>query len=53
MMDGLGDGLNFGGTLFLLRFHWIWMLVAMALGAWVGWRTAGEADATSPPEGEP
>lgn len=42
-MDSLADGLTFTGTLFLLRFHWFWMLMAVGLGAWVGWRSAGEA----------
>ena len=41
-MGGLEDPLNLAGTLFLLRFHWVWMLVSLGLGAWVGWRTAGE-----------
>ncbi|MCA3555207.1 hypothetical protein [Aestuariivirga sp.] len=36
------DALNLSGTLFLLRFHWFWMLVSLGLGAWVGWRMAGE-----------
>ena len=41
----------FTGPLFLLGFHWFWMVVALALGAWVGWRTAGEMAPQSPPEG--
>ena len=48
-MDRLADALTFTGTLSLLRVHWFWMLVALGLGAWVGWRTAGEAG--TPPEG--
>ena len=47
-MDMLADALNFTGTTVLLRFHWFWMLVALALGAWVGWRTAGEVPANGP-----
>ena len=39
------------GPLFLLGYHWFWMVVALALGVWVGWRTAAEAAAQSPPEG--
>lgn len=39
------------GPLFLLGFHWFWMMLALALGAWVGWRTAGEEAPQSPPEG--
>ena len=49
-MTWLADAMTFGGTLYLLRFHWIWMLVAAGLGAWVGWRTAGEAAPDNPPE---
>ena len=39
------------GPLFLLGFHGFWMVVALALGVWVGWRTAGEVAPQSPPEG--
>ena len=39
----LADVLDVTGTLFLVRFHWFWMAVALGLGAWVGWRTAAEA----------
>ena len=42
---------NFTGTLFVLYFHWFWMLVALGLGIVVGWRTAGEGGAGAPPEG--
>lgn len=42
------DALTFTGTLLLLRIHWVWMLVAMGLGAWVGWRTAAEAPLEEP-----
>jgi hypothetical protein len=38
------------GSLELLRFHWFWMVVALALGAWVGWRDAGEAAPQAAPE---
>lgn len=55
--NGPGD---FSGALFLLSFHWLWMLTALGLGAWVGWRMAAEAagelpavpDETSAPRGE-
>lgn len=40
--DILASLVDVDGTLFLLRFHGFWLLVAMGLGAWVGWRTAGE-----------
>jgi hypothetical protein len=52
-MDMLADALNFTGTTVLLRFHWFWMLVALGLGAWVGWRTAGEVPAERPPGNSP
>ncbi len=45
------DGaMRLSGTLVLLRAHWFWLMVALALGAWVGWRTAGELAPQSPPE---
>ena len=50
MMEILRDGLNFGGTLFLACFHWFWLVVAMGLGAWVGWRTAAEKAGEPPAE---
>ncbi|WP_421695375.1 hypothetical protein [Aestuariivirga sp.] len=43
MMGGLlEEPFNFTGTLYVLQFHWFWLLVSMGLGAWVGWRTAAE-----------
>ena len=30
------------GMLAMLRVHWFWLLVAAGLGAWIGWRSAGE-----------
>lgn len=42
-MVTVGDVLDFTGTLFVPVFNWFWMLVCLGLGAWVGWRTAGEA----------
>lgn len=39
--DGwLADAFDFSGTLFLVRFHGVWMLASLALGAWVGWHMA-------------
>ena len=38
----LADLLDFTGTLFVLRFHWFWLALALWLGAWVGWRMAAE-----------
>ena len=31
---------NFHDSFFVVQFHWFWMLVALALGIWVGWYTA-------------
>ena len=45
------DLMTFTGTLFLLRIHWFWMLVALGLGARVGWRIAGEGDDAPPRSG--
>ena len=52
--DTLTSLLTFSGTLFLLRFHWFWLLVALGLGAAVGWKTAGESSAMAadPAEGD-
>ncbi|MFO1130819.1 MAG: hypothetical protein U1E16_02200 [Hyphomicrobiales bacterium] len=52
-MEMLADALNFTGTTVLLRFHWFWMLVALGLGAWVGWRTGGEGEGGPPRHGSP
>ena len=52
MATVLADVLDLAGTLFLVRFHWFWMAVALGLGAWVGWRTGAEAPPPSPP-GDP
>lgn len=48
-MDMLADALTFTGSTALLQYHWFWMLVALGLGAWVGWRTAGEGGPGSAP----
>lgn len=48
-MEWFEDAANFTGTLYLLQFHWFWMLTSLGLGTWVGWRTAGEAP-QDPPE---
>ena len=49
MMEGLFD---FTGTLFVLRHHWFWMLVALGTGVWVGWHTAIDRTHYKPPEAE-
>ncbi len=28
---------NFNGTWILVQGNWVWMLVALGLGIWVGW----------------
>ncbi len=33
------DFFNFHDTFFVVRYHWFWMCVALALGIWVGWYT--------------
>ena len=32
MMDAVPDPLSFAGTLYVLRFHWFWMLVSLGHG---------------------
>jgi hypothetical protein len=36
------DLFNFHDSLYVVKFHWVWMLVALGSGVWVGWYT-GEA----------
>jgi hypothetical protein len=48
-MEAFPDPLNFTGTLFLVQAHWIWMLVALGLGCWAGWRLADEPADIAPP----
>lgn len=33
------DFLNFHDSLYVVKFHFVWMLVALGLGIWVGWYT--------------
>lgn len=35
---------NFHGGWIVAQANWVWLLVAMGLGIWVGWRTSGEKD---------
>lgn len=44
MTGDIPEPLNFTDTLFLFRFHWFWMLVALGIGCWTGWHLAGEAE---------
>lgn len=32
---------NFHGSWFVVQHHWFWLLVALAIGIWFGWSTAG------------
>ena len=47
----MSDLAGLAGTLLLPRFHWFWMVVALGLGAWAGWRTALETGPGDAPEG--
>lgn len=35
------DVANFSGSLHVVAYHWVWMLVALGLGIWTGWYTGG------------
>lgn len=48
----MDDLTGIAGTLVLLRVHWFWMLMALGLGFWVGWRTAGEPGPEAAAEGQ-
>ena len=39
------DFFNFHDTWFVVEHHWFWLLVAMGLGIWVGWRESGDRPA--------
>lgn len=34
------DFFNFHESWFIVESNWVWMLVALGLGIWVGWRTS-------------
>jgi len=34
---------NFSGTWILVQANWVWMLVAVGLGIWVGWASCATA----------
>ncbi len=42
------DDLYWRDFLFIPAQHWVWILVAAALGVWVGWYTALPAGAEPP-----
>ena len=31
---------NFHDSMFVVQHHWVWMLVTLGVGIWVGWYTA-------------
>lgn len=37
----MSDFFNFHDTWYVVQHHWIWILVALGLGIWFGWATAG------------
>lgn len=34
------DFWNFNGSWILVEHNWVWVLVALAFGAWCGWTTS-------------
>ena len=39
------DFFNFHDSWFVVGYHWIWLLVALGFGIWVGWRESGNRSA--------
>ena len=39
------DFFNFHDTFYVVQHHWFWLLMALALGIWVGWRESGNRSA--------
>jgi hypothetical protein len=39
------DFFNFHDTWYVVQYHWFWLLVALGLGVWVGWRESGKRPA--------
>jgi hypothetical protein len=35
---------NFHGGWYVVQHNWLWLLVALALGIWVGWKTNTNGD---------
>lgn len=38
----MSDFLNFHDFWFTFTSNWVWVVVALGLGVWFGWATAGE-----------
>jgi len=34
------DFFNFHDSWYVVEYHWVWMVLALALGIWTGWVTA-------------
>ena len=39
----MNDLFSFHGTWVIVEQNWIWMIVALGLGIWVGWKTCAPA----------
>jgi hypothetical protein len=37
----MSEALNFHDAWFVVESNWPWLLLALALGIWTGWATAG------------
>ncbi len=35
----MNEFFNFNDGWYVVQHNWLWLLVALALGIWVGWRT--------------
>ena len=35
----MNEPFNFHDSWYLVQTNWIWILIALALGIWVGWRS--------------
>ena len=35
----MNEPFNFHDSWYLVQTNWVWLLVALALGIWVGWRS--------------
>ncbi len=35
----MNEFFNWNDSWIIVQYNWIWMLLALALGVWVGWRT--------------
>ncbi len=37
----MNEFFNWGGTFILFQHNWLWFILALLIGAWVGWTTCG------------